>query len=118
MKGLSVEDNVVGERMKRKALALGSGDVDAVVVTGDAHRSIVETATAMAADLIVMGVAPRTWIDEAAFGSTLRTVLRGAKIPVLVLPVVGEAHDWMDDVNREDAFNIRSSADAMVRRVA
>lgn len=118
MKRLQAEAEVIGERLKRKALALGSGDVDAVVVTGDAHRGIVEASTATAADLIVMGVAPRTWVDEAAFGSTLRPVLRGAKIPVLVLPVIGGAHDWMDDFNREEAFNIRSDSNPVARRVA
>lgn len=118
MKRLKAGAEVIGERLKRKALELGSGDVDAVVVTGDAHRGIVEAGTATAADLIVMGVAPRTRVDEAAFGSTLRPLLRAAKIPVLVLPVIGGAHGWMDDINREDEFNTRSDADAMARRVA
>ena len=117
MKQLHAEAEVIGERLKRKALALGSGDVDAVVVTGDAYRGIVEAVTATAADLIVMGVAPRTWIDRAAFGSTLRAVLRRARVPVLVVPVIAGAHDWMD-VNWEGAFNSGSNADAMVRRVA
>lgn len=89
-----------------------------VVVTGDAHRGIVETATETAADLIVMAVAPRTWIDEVVSGSTLRGVLRRAKTPVLVLPVAAGADEWIDAVNEEEAFTIPSTADTMARRAA
>ena len=117
MKQLHTEADVIGERLKRRALAMGSGDVDAVVVTGDAHRGIVEAATATAADLIVMGVAPRTWIERAAFGSTLRAVLRRARVPVLVVPVIAGAHDWID-VNWNGAFNSGASAEGIARRVA
>jgi nucleotide-binding universal stress UspA family protein len=112
------DTKVLGERLKRKAAMLGAGYVEPVVVTGDAHRGIVETATEMAADLIVMGVAPRTWIDQAVSGSTLRGVLRLAKTPVLVLPVIAGAYEWIDEVNEEDAFKTPSAADAVARRVA
>jgi nucleotide-binding universal stress UspA family protein len=117
MTRLHAEADVIGERLKRKALALGAGDVDAVVVTGDAHRGIVDAATAAAADLIVLGVSPRGWIDRAAFGSTLRAVLRRARMPVLVVPVIAGAHDWMD-VNREAAFIGGSNVEPMTRRAA
>ena len=66
----------VSERLKRKAMALGSADAEPVVVTGDASRGIVDTAKETHADLIVMGVAPRSRFDEALSGSTLRAVLR------------------------------------------
>jgi nucleotide-binding universal stress UspA family protein len=113
---LPAEAKVLAERLKRKALAFGSGGAEPVVVTGDADRGIVETATDASADLIVMGVAPRTWIDAAGSGSTLRGVLRRARIPVLVLPVVAGAHEWIDDVR--DTVGIPSTADAMARRAA
>jgi nucleotide-binding universal stress UspA family protein len=115
---LPAEARVLAERLKRKAIAFGSGHAEPVVVTGDAARGIVEAATETAADLIVMGVAPRTWIDEAASGSTLRGVLRRAKTPVLVLPVIAGAHEWIDEVNEEDRFTIPSTADTMARRAA
>jgi nucleotide-binding universal stress UspA family protein len=114
---LPAKRKVLAERVKRKALAFGFGNAVPVVVTGDADRGIVETATETAADLIVMGVAPRTWIDEAVSASTLRGVLRRAKTPVLVLPVIAGAHEWID-VNEEDAFSVPSTADAMARRAA
>jgi nucleotide-binding universal stress UspA family protein len=115
---LPAEVKVLAERLKRKAIAFGSRDAEPVVVTGDAHRGIVETATESTADLIVMGVAPRTRIDEAISGSTLRGVLRRAKTPVLVIPVISGAHEWIDEVNQEDTARIHSTADAVVRRAA
>jgi nucleotide-binding universal stress UspA family protein len=115
---LPAQAKVLTERLKRKAIAFGSADAEPLVVTGDPHRGIVETATERAADLIVMGVAPRSWIDETAWGSTLRAVLRRSKTPVLVLPVVAGAHEWIDGLNREDAFNAASTVDAIARRAA
>jgi nucleotide-binding universal stress UspA family protein len=91
---LPVEARLLAERLKKQAFAVGSSDVDPVVVTGEAAAVITQKAADSAADLIVMGVAPRTWLDEVVFGSTLRAVLRKAKIPVLVLPVAAGAHKW------------------------
>jgi hypothetical protein len=33
------------------------------------------------------------------FGSTLRSVLRRAKVPVLVLPVLAGAHKWLGETD-------------------
>lgn len=115
---LPAEAKVLTERLKRKAIALGSGDAEPVVVTGDAHRGIVETATETAADLIVIGVAPRTWIDEAVSGSTLRAVLRRAKTPILVLPVIAGGHEWIEEIDRENTFNVPSTEAAVSRLAA
>jgi CPA2 family monovalent cation:H+ antiporter-2 len=104
---LPTEVKLSEERLKRKARAFGA-DVDPVVVTGAPDRGIIETAAAYAADLIVMGVAPRNSIDEAAFGSTLRAVLRRAETPVLVVPVVAGAQEWMDDVHYQDRSSFSS----------
>jgi nucleotide-binding universal stress UspA family protein len=114
---LPTEVKLSEERLKRKARAFGAQDVDPVVVTGAPGRGIIETAAAYAADLIVMGVAPRNSIDEAAFGSTLRAVLRRAETPVLVVPVVAGAHEWVDDVDYQDRSSFISPG-AGVTRVA
>src|SRR4029079_8611050 len=103
--------------LKRKALALGHRDAEPVVVTGDASFGIIETAASTAADLIVMGVPLRTRIDEAVAGSTLRAVLRRATQPVLALPVVAGAHEWIDEVP-DDAARFRPIANGMVRGAA
>jgi nucleotide-binding universal stress UspA family protein len=93
---LPAERRMLAEHLKTQAAAFGSNDIDPVVVTGEASTSITDKAAETAADLIVMGVAPRSWFDEVMFGSTLRAVLRKAKTPVLVLPVVAGAHEWID----------------------
>ena len=98
---LPAEVAVLSMRLKRKAKDLGFVDAEPVVVTGDAFRGIVATARETRADLIVMGVAPRNRFDEALSGSTLRAVLRRATVPVLVVPVVGGAHEWIDEVRQE-----------------
>jgi len=117
VRGLPADVKLLTEWLKRKAMALGHRDAEPVVLTGDASLGIVETATSTAADLIVMGVAPRTRIDEAVAGSTLRTVLRRAPQPVLVLPVVAGAHEWLDEAP-DDTARLLSSANGMVRAAA
>ena len=66
------------------------------VSTGIPYRHILNKAAEVNADLIVMGVAPRTGLDQAVFGSTLRRVILHANVPVLVIPVVGGAYEWRD----------------------
>ena len=75
--------------------------VDARVTTSAPHRAILDVASEVDADLIVMGVPPRSRLDEVLFGSTLRRVLRGTKIPVLVLPVPAGAYHWLEQTGGE-----------------
>lgn len=117
MQRLPAEVTVRSKRLKRKAMALGLADAEPVVVTGDAIRGIVATAKETHADLIVMGVAPRTRFDEALSGSTLRAVLRRATVPILVVPVVGGAYEWIDSVP-EDAINAPPTSAESVRHAA
>ena len=85
----------VAARLRHEIPASAASHVDSRVTTGDPHRGILAVATEVKADLIVMGVPPRGRVDEVLFGSTLRGVLRQAKVPVLVLPVVAGAHEWI-----------------------
>ena len=85
----------VAARLRSEIPAAAAGQVDSRVTTGDPHRGILDVAADVNADLIVMGVPPRGRIDELLFGSTLRDVLRLATSPVLVLPVVAGAHEWV-----------------------
>ena len=90
----------VAEHLRRKISANASIRVDARVTTGDPHRGILDIASEVKADLIVMGVPPRSRFDEVLFGSTLRSVLRRANIPVLVLPVLAGAYKWLEETDR------------------
>ena len=89
----------VAEHLRRKIPADANIRVDARVTTGDPHRGILDVASEVKADLIVMGVPPRGRFDEVLFGSTLRSVLRRAKIPVLVLTVLAGAYKWLEETD-------------------
>jgi nucleotide-binding universal stress UspA family protein len=56
-------------------------------VDGDPATEILEAAKE--ADLIVMGTHGRSMLSRALVGSVAANVLRGAKVPVLVLPGTG-----------------------------
>jgi nucleotide-binding universal stress UspA family protein len=56
-----------------------------VVRGGKAYREILQSAKAMEADLIVVGVRGRNAVDLALFGSTTNHVVRGAECPVLTV---------------------------------
>jgi nucleotide-binding universal stress UspA family protein len=85
----------VAEQLRRKIPVDARIRVDARVTTGDPHRGILDVASEVNADLILMGVPPRNRFDEMLFGSTLRRVLRRATIPVLVVPVPAGAYKWL-----------------------
>jgi nucleotide-binding universal stress UspA family protein len=57
-----------------------------IVGSGSPYRLIVETASEIEADLIVMGMPRRSRLDEWLGGSTSQAVLRRAKSPVLLVP--------------------------------
>ena len=71
----------MAERLRRKTPADVRIRVDARVTTGDPHHGILAVASDVKADLIVMGVPPRSRLDEVLFGSTLRNVLRRHEDP-------------------------------------
>jgi len=91
---LPAQLEAVADRLRRKAAFFGADHVETEVATGAADSAIVEIATRSDADLVVMGIAHRSWLDRLLFGSTLRRVLRRAVVPVLVVPVVAGAHTW------------------------
>ena len=96
------ERQMAGE-LRRRAALLWDANAQAQVVTGDPDSAIVSAASEADTDLVVMGVAPRTAFDQWAFGSTLGSVLRRARTPVLVVPVVGGAEPWHENTFGEDA---------------
>jgi nucleotide-binding universal stress UspA family protein len=112
---LPADAELHSEVLKRTARAQGARNAEPVVATGEAHRLILDTVTESAADLIVIGVAPRSWIDEIVSGSTLRAVLRSTAVPVLVVPAVAGDYEWVDEENP-----VRSPlmADGLAQRAA
>jgi len=94
---LPARTEAVAAHLRRRAAFFGADDVDTEVATGGADGAILETATRSDADLVVMGIAQRSWLDRLLFGSTLRRVLRRATVPVLIVPVVAGAHPWPNE---------------------
>ena len=73
-------------------------EIDATVVSGVPHRSILATAAEIGADLIVMGLPDRGAVNRVVMGSTTTPVLRRANCPVLVVPANrGEQRAMADD---------------------
>jgi nucleotide-binding universal stress UspA family protein len=107
----------VADHLRRKIPANASIRVDARVTSGDPHRGILDIASEVKADLIVMGVPPRSRVDEVLFGSTLRSVLRRTKIPVLVLPVPAGAYRWLEETDGVEVV-VRPRTSQPKRRLA
>jgi nucleotide-binding universal stress UspA family protein len=102
---LPARQREIAKRLEAQARQFGRADAVAHVITGDAAPGIVSGASETDADVIVMGVAPRTWLDRSAFGSTLGGVLRRAESPVLVIPVLGGEEEWSESTVVEDVMD-------------
>jgi nucleotide-binding universal stress UspA family protein len=101
-RNLQMRASNLAKHLQRKVQAKTHIRVDARVTTGEPHHGILEIASEVKADLIVMAVPPRSRFDEVLFGSTLRNVVRRATIPVLVLPVTAGAYRRLEDTDRVD----------------
>jgi nucleotide-binding universal stress UspA family protein len=97
LRQLPAQKEAAAERLRRKASFFGADDVDTEVATGLADGAILESARRSDPDLIVMGSAHRSWLDRVLLRSTLRRVLRRARVPVLVVPVIAGAHSWLNE---------------------
>jgi nucleotide-binding universal stress UspA family protein len=85
--GLDSHDQAVNE-LKALVQGLDAGDLSPQihVATGNPVSVILDTATTIGADMIVIGSHGRSGISRVMFGSTAEGVLREARIPVLVIP--------------------------------
>jgi nucleotide-binding universal stress UspA family protein len=73
--------------------ALNWCEVDTEAVSGVPREAIVAMALARSADLIVIGVPPRTMLRRIVMGSTVAAVLRHARCAVLAVPARTRATD-------------------------
>jgi nucleotide-binding universal stress UspA family protein len=60
--------------------------IDAVVREGDTAREVLEQATSMKADLLVIGTHGRSGFERLVLGSVAEKVLRKARCPVMTVP--------------------------------
>ena len=112
------EERQIAGQLRQRAARLWDANAQAQVVTGDPGPAIVSAASEADTDLVVMGVAPRTAFDQWVFGSTLGSVLRRARTPVLVVPVVGGAEPWYENTFGEDAIRALAERSLTARAAA
>ncbi len=72
--------NKTGETLKSKGI-----NVNVFVTSGNAAEEILKTADRVKADLIAMSTHGRSGLRRLAFGSITDKVLRGSRIPVLMV---------------------------------
>jgi nucleotide-binding universal stress UspA family protein len=71
------------EKIKRH---LGDETIKTRVGEGDYAESILEMATVVHADFIVMGSHSRKWLENILMGSVVEKVLRNTTIPLFIIP--------------------------------
>ena len=65
---------------------LGDKTIQTIVKEGDFADSILETASELHADIIVVGSHSRKWLENILMGSVTEKVLHNSKIPLLIVP--------------------------------
>lgn len=86
----SVAKELRQEHRDLQALAKGlmekGFDADALLIQGKTAESLVEEASDLNADLIVLGATHHGKVFEALFGSVWEDVVKKSKTPVLIVP--------------------------------
>jgi len=65
---------------------LGDVNIKTLITEGDTAESIIETATEMKADLVVIGSHSKQWLEKILMGSVAEKVLHENAFAVLVIP--------------------------------
>lgn len=65
---------------------LDDQSIKILVENGEFAKVILETATHLKADLIIMGSHSQRWLEQILIGSTTETVLNHTSIPLLIIP--------------------------------
>lgn len=65
---------------------LGGAGIETLVKDGEVASTIVETATALQADIIVMGSHSRRGLEKILMGSVAEKVLRHSNVPLFIIP--------------------------------
>ncbi len=78
------------EQVRKKVMQQGVS-VETDLLTGSAHREIIEKARRAKADLIVMGTHGRTGVEHFLMGSVAEKVVRLSACPVLTVPPAKQA---------------------------
>lgn len=66
---------------------LGSENIDTIIKQGDFSETILETATELKVDFIVMGTHSRRGLKKILLGSVAHKILQESPIPLFIVPV-------------------------------
>lgn len=58
-----------------------------LLIQGPTVNTLLQESERLQADMIIIGAEDHGWIYEALFGSTTDSVMQGAKVPVLAVPL-------------------------------
>ena len=75
------------EYLDKSKQHLGDKSIQTVVKDGDFGQSILDTATEMNVDVIVMGTHSRRGLDKILMGSVAEKVLHKSSIPLFIIPI-------------------------------
>mgnify|MGYP001412464843 CR=1 FL=1 len=75
------------EFLNRIKADIHAENADTIIGEGDFADEILKAATAMKADIIIMGTHSRKGIDKILMGSVAQKVLHKSEIPVLIIPI-------------------------------
>jgi nucleotide-binding universal stress UspA family protein len=78
--------NAAKHFLEKTKLHLGDESIQASVKEGDIAETILKTAKANHADIIVVGSHSRKWLDDIVLGSVAKDVLNHAQIPLFIIP--------------------------------
>jgi len=65
---------------------LGDETIETVVKEGDVSETILKTAKAQHADVIIMGSHSRKWLENIVMGSVTEKVLHHTSVPLFIVP--------------------------------
>lgn len=65
---------------------LGDVNIRTMIMEGDFADTIIKTAAAIRADIVVMGTHSRKWLEKIVMGSVTEKVMKELKVPMLIIP--------------------------------
>ncbi|WP_309613883.1 universal stress protein [Flavobacterium sp.] len=72
------------EKIKRH---LKDSDIEVVAEQGDFPSVILDTATKLHSNIIIMGSHSKNWLEKAVIGGVTESVLAKTKIPMFIIPI-------------------------------
>lgn len=97
--------DVMEARQKTDAILTGYADAQVHILTGAPEQEVLDLAREVKADLIITGPSGTRWLGQTILGRTLRHLMRGTHVPVLLVkaPVVRDYRRVVVSIDLSDA---------------